>query len=305
MDILKFIYRDNVTIRFGGVCNNVACALGTFGLTPKFVTVRFNGEIGSLVGDHLKSHNVEWFPIEKYASLALFSAELDEKGNIHNEEFYDSHSLKLIKSSDIEQLTHTISENDLIITCTDLEIDTINYLSRTCQDLDIPLWVLSTSQIEAYKLAHIIPKPSGIGLNIKELKTIFQHLQDEVDNDLENVITTVSENLLADNGLCLLTLGNKGAVLIDKTVNKAYFQSVIPIEGYSTLGAGDVLFAGVVSAYLKNQQSITEDNLKNALMSTLSYIKSYQHGMGNSYLAIKVFSEEIVLPEMKHIAFNS
>src|SRR5687767_3077343 len=97
VDVVRRMADDNtcqeVELSFGGVCNNLVCALGALGVRPRFLSPRFIGDLESAVAGHFASNRVEWVRLACDAPLAVFQADLDNAGHIMSEQFVDNGSM--------------------------------------------------------------------------------------------------------------------------------------------------------------------------------------------------------------------
>ena len=89
LHILKSNYNEQLQMSFGGVCKNVACTLGSLGIKPLFISVKFSGEVGGTITEYFSDNNVEWIPFSCAASMPLFQATIDLSGNVINESFVE------------------------------------------------------------------------------------------------------------------------------------------------------------------------------------------------------------------------
>jgi sugar/nucleoside kinase (ribokinase family) len=232
-------------VRFGGVCNNIACALGVLDVPPIFVTPRYRGDIGRCLVAHFDCYGVKWIPVNASAALSLFVAQLDENGDVVYETFVDGGSIRALTPEALRQLSSYIEQAAVTISCTDLELDSLQEIARMSAHAAVPFWVVSTSKVEAPKLTALNTKPQFIGLNIAELQEIAR-----VSEHDTYAIAEAGSKLVAPDGACLITRGAEGAQLCFPATRTILLQRVERLRSESTIGAGDLMLASLLAARL-------------------------------------------------------
>jgi len=236
---------DTADLRFGGVCNNVACALGALGMSPRFVTATFSGDLGELIPVHLERHGVEWHPLSTRAPLAYYEAVLDASGEVSAERFFDTGSLNAITAEALRMLSGVFVGAGAIVGCTDLADDAIQMLQGVATDLSIPFFLASTSIQEIEKI-HRLKRPVDLlGMNLTELRALASGSFPTHASILQ-VVSAFS----AKYDACLVTRGPDGASLWTGRPHQFIEQAALPVTTRSVVGAGDVFFAGLVAAHL-------------------------------------------------------
>ncbi|HYH05731.1 MAG TPA: carbohydrate kinase family protein [Thermoanaerobaculia bacterium] len=232
-------------VRFGGVCNNVACALGALDIQPMFVTPRYRGDVGRCVATHLDAYGVRWIPVDATAALSLFVAQLDERGDVISETFVDGGSVRALTAATLRAFASFIDHAAAAVSCTDLELDSLHEIARMSAQAGVPFWLLSTSKVEAPKLAALTPKPQFVALNIGELQEI-----ERVDDGDICAAAEVGAKLVSPDGVCLITRGADGAQLCLSSTRTIFVQRVKRVRSDSTIGAGDLMLASLLAARL-------------------------------------------------------
>lgn len=270
IDSIRFVSEENkierVGLRYGGVCNNVACALGNIGFAPTFISTKYFGELGASVNTHLENNRVMWQPIENYAGLPFYQADIDPQGNVVQESFIDTSALNLLTASVLQEKLQEFSHARIIVTCTDLDSSSLLSIQRRALALGAEFWLLSSSALEVSKFRSV-SQANVIGMNISELSSLTKDKMTSYDQ-----ITRKAIELVSDHGACLVTLGSRGSLLCLRNSGKpeAFYQSVPPIVGKSPVAAGDILFACLLGNRLKGLS--WEEALNRATAATVAFI---------------------------------
>jgi sugar/nucleoside kinase (ribokinase family) len=271
IDSIRFLNEEKtvvrVGLRFGGVCNNVACALGNIGLAPIFISTRYVGELGASIGIHFKNNHVNWQPIEQHADLPFYQADINPQGEVIHESFIDTTALKLLTPITLQNKLREFSTTQALVTCTDLDLSSLLYIQDRASALGTELWLLSSSSLEVSKFRVLAPL-SGVGMNLSELSQLCGTKLTSFDRIAQEALKLVS-----NNGACLVTMGSRGSLLCIGNPEKAevFYQSVPPIVGKSPIAAGDVLFACLLGNRLK--KLAWGDALHAATASTIAFIR--------------------------------
>jgi sugar/nucleoside kinase (ribokinase family) len=237
--------RAPVVLRWGGVMNNVACALGMRGADPALVTVTYTGELAPAVPAHLAANRVRWVPLPTRLPLPLFHAELVD-GSVRHKVFIGDEALSALTPATLEADRAVLADAGLLVASTDAEEPTLAWLADTAAARGLPFWLISADPTEVGKL-----RPNGRGadlvaLNLPELSGwAGRALTDRAD------IVDAARDLTVPGGRCLVTLGAEGALLVPHGHAEVLFQPAPPIGNPSVaVGAGDVLFACLLAARL-------------------------------------------------------
>lgn len=269
---LLYTYNTNKTayqmqMAFGGVCKNVACVLGALGMHCDFISARYSGDMGRAIANYFQEHLVTWTPLEQIASPGLFQAHIDAGGQVFDESFSDNGSLEMLTPEVIQQSTHLFDNADTLITCTNLSVASLNALHDIARRRNAPYCVLVSSDLEAERLPKLAHKPDFIGMNQSEMR----HLTGKTYTHMTEIATD-ARALVADDGACLVTLGEKGALLALPSEAQFVFQPTDPVEVKSPVGAGDVLFTTLL-VHRYHHKTSWEAALHQATRHTRAYLR--------------------------------
>lgn len=242
-------YVGDISIFAGGKGINVSRALGALGVENKAIAVlgrenadRFeallngvdidcipiycDGAIRENITIHTKGSpetriSVDTFNISKKELDLSFEAVDCQNGDVLI--FAGRIPKGIAKSDVIERLLHLKSKGALL--CVDsnsFDLDDIKKLSP---------WLIKPNEVEVEQLT---------GIKIKEKSDVSIASKSFVNSGVKNT---------------LISLGGMGAILLSD--GTAYYAKVPKIEPVSTIGAGDSMIAGFVSAYIDGQTSQT------------------------------------------------
>jgi len=251
LDLLNFwdeshTASSGVRVEIGGVCKHVACVLGNLGAAPRFVTTRFPGELGGMLADRLTANQVDWQPLPIVAPFSLFQAHLDPLDHVFAESFVEGESIAALTP---ESLTAhpALIDAQIIVTCTNLSVSTIDALAAIAHRQGSQLWLLVSSAADVRRVAQLAQPPDMLSLNLDELRILTG------DPGLTEVadLGRAGQKTAAPSGHCLITLGRRGSLLCAPDEPRALYQPVAPIQGRSPVGSGDVLFASVLADRLR------------------------------------------------------
>lgn len=233
---------EEISLQLGGVCKRVACLIGESGLAPIFVSATFAGELASSVKITLADHGVSWRPIREQAGLAHYEAILDPNGQIEYELFTDNGSLAVLTPMQLVDHLREIDEVSAIVSCTDLDVQSIAALGRTASERKVHFWIVCSGTEDAAKLM-AVPAPCVIALNTTELEAVYGcHLHSEAE------VCAAAKRLSRGTTVVSVTMGGAGAILYHPVERKAFLQRVPSVSAESTVGAGDVLVGGLFVA---------------------------------------------------------
>lgn len=238
---------QQVQVALGGVCKHVACVLGNLGVAPRFVTTRFSGELGAPLTSVLHTNHVEWLPLPASASLSLFEGHLDAHDHVFDETFTDGESLELLTPASL-QSHGAFADARVIVSCTNLSAAALNELAQIANEVHASFWLLSSSTLEAPKIAQIKPPLDLVSLNVEELQWLVGYSLETVP---QIATAALKSRPMADK--YLVTLGSRGALFCQRGADYALFQPVEPLTGHSPIGGGDVLFAGLLAAKVQDR----------------------------------------------------
>lgn len=267
-------------LRFGGVCNNIVCGIGALDLSPIFISPRFSGDIGRGVAPHFEAHGVDWRPLDEYAALSLFIAQLDERGEVVDERFVDGGSVRALTAAAIRSIAPQWRDASVVVSCADLDLTTLSEIAALSKQSSVPFWLAATSREEAWKLPALEVAPQFVGLNIRELQEIAP-----VDENDTLAIAAAAADLVTTDGACLVTRGSRGAQLCLPETRTVIYQPVTPIQGHSTVAAGDLLFASMLSA--RSEGKSWEDALHESARRAASFIIRNVAQAANAYALLR------------------
>ena len=240
---------SDTVLRWGGVINNMACALGVLGHDPVFMSVNYSGEFRRAVAGNLKANGVNWLPFQTASGIPFFRAKVDEQGNIADESFAGEKAIALLTPAMLAAHAEAIANSSAIVTCTDLPGPTIRWLREITRESGTSFWLLSSAWEEVRKFYVASHGADCASLNIKE----FAELSNGGKIDRSNILRTAS-GIVAGTGQCLITLGRNGSLLVDIAREEIHYQpSPAIMLGWSSLAAGDVLFGCLLAARLAGE----------------------------------------------------
>lgn len=232
---------SRVSLSFGGVAKNVACALAERRQTVRLVTPGHEPEWRAALAEHLQARGVIWRPWNLIRPLPLYEAVLEPNGDVRRERFYDNGAFAALQPAWLEQTrADWLADAELVIATSDLHARSLKALGRLCRVQQVAFGVISSSVAKAGRLRGL--DTQLLALNLAEL----QHLEPQAAN-LRTQARAVA-GLLGPAGAGLLTLGAAGAMLVLPTAGQALLQPVPLLRPASTVGAGDTLFASLVEA---------------------------------------------------------
>jgi ribokinase len=109
-----------VSLRWGGVTSNMACAAGTLGADPLFVSVAYAGEFRWAVSNHLTTNAVTWLPLPVTTNLPFFYARTTPSGNVAEEMFIGEAALTALTPALLAPWQDIIINSSAVVTCTDV-----------------------------------------------------------------------------------------------------------------------------------------------------------------------------------------
>uniref|UniRef100_A0AAU2K400 Carbohydrate kinase family protein n=1 Tax=Streptomyces sp. NBC_00049 TaxID=2903617 RepID=A0AAU2K400_9ACTN len=237
--------KDPATLRWGGVSNNAACALGARGARPALVTVEYSGELGPAVRGHLAGNGVDWLRLPVRSPLPVFHAELVD-GSVADKRFLGERALGLITPELLDRSRGLFDDAAVIAAGTDDEAPALAWLADTARDLGVPFWLLSADPNEVSKLRPEGRRADLVALNQRELSLwAGRPLTGRAE------IVAAARQLPAPGGRCLVTLGEAGSLLVPADGSEVVEQPAASLAGeVITVGAGDVLFGCLLAGRL-------------------------------------------------------
>ncbi|OLR92321.1 PfkB family carbohydrate kinase [Actinokineospora bangkokensis] len=234
--------RAPATLRWGGVMNNVACALGARGTRPVFITADYTGELRTAVEAHLTTNGAVWRPAPVRSPLPVFHAELVD-GSVSAMHFIGQEALDALTPRAVgEHVVAHVAESAVVASGTDSHADNLAWLRRTAAEAGKPFWLLSADPEEVSKL---VPgsRADLVALNHRELCLwAGRDLPDHRE-------TAAAARELAGDGHVVVTLGAEGSLAVGPGIDGVVVHRVErPLRDVVTVGAGDVHFAALLEA---------------------------------------------------------
>ncbi|MFD9356346.1 carbohydrate kinase family protein [Streptomyces sp. NPDC060031] len=237
--------QDPAILRWGGVANNAACAMGARGARPALVTVEYSGEIGPAVGGHLAGNGVDWLRLPARAPLPVFHAELVE-GSVADKRFYGERALGLITPALLDRSRGLFDDAAVLAAGTDAGAPALAWLADAARDRGVPFWLLSADPNEVSKL-----RPEGRGADLVALNRRELSLWAGRSLTGREDLVAAARQLPAPGGRCLVTLGEEGSLLVPADGSEVVCQPASSLtDEVITVGAGDVLFGCLLAGRL-------------------------------------------------------
>jgi sugar/nucleoside kinase (ribokinase family) len=234
-----------VTLRWGGVMNNTACAMGMRGAGPLLVTAQYTGELASAVSHHLAGNRVRWHPLPVVTPLPLFHAQLVE-GSVADKVFLGEDALTSLSPEVLDKHRSVFDEASVIVAGTDSDEATLAWLADLTAARGLPFWLLSADPTEVGKLRPFGRSAALVATNLRELS-----LWDGRTLTERAAVVEAARRLAAPDGRCLVTLGAAGALLVSADAGQEWFEPAPSVEGLPVaVGAGDVMFGCLLAARL-------------------------------------------------------
>jgi ribokinase len=236
---------STISIRWGGVMSNMACALGVLHASPILVSAAYEGEMHEAASGHLHGNCVTWVQLDIDVPMPLFQARLAD-GTVADEHFIGTDAFDVMTPAMLESRRGLLATASAISTCTDLPVETLVTLSELAAEVKIPYWVLVADVTGAVHLRDIEPKPSCVALNVSELGA-WASAELGAPSDIADVLG----ELLPARCRALVTLGAAGSLLVTGGETAILYQPTARLpEGISSVGAGDVMFGSLLAARL-------------------------------------------------------
>lgn len=235
-----------IMLRWGGVMQNAACALAATGGKPTLVTADYEGEFHRAVADHLTGNGVTWKTLELSVPLPVYLARAVGDGRVRDETFIGTQAVDRLAADALDARQELFGNASAIVSCTDLPPEGLAWLGATASRLDVPFWLLCSSALKVSTLTVPRTRPAMIFLNAGELAGWAGHPLRSVDE-----VAAMAARLTGPAGRCVVTLGEKGACLVEGSGDFIY-QPVEPLESAATsVAAGDVMFGCLLGAHLQ------------------------------------------------------
>lgn len=171
-----------------------------------------------------------------------------------------------IKISNIHDLKDTIKKTDGVYTTTNLDLESLYFLSCFCKEFNIPLFLDVPSQHTQLNLAKL------------DDVTFFAPNRQEAGLLLNRSIGSIEEAKLAAlelrksvKGIIVITLDKDGCIILDQNSEDLKHFETTPQVGVDETAAGDIFRSVLFDSYLKKKslESSIEKALLIATCSTL------------------------------------
>lgn len=274
-----------VTFSFGGVGKNIAENISRLGIESKFITALGDDIYGKDIETYLKAQNVD-------LSDSLFLK--DEQTSMYVAILNDGKEMEMaVSSTDIcrhitplhlEKSLKTIMEAKILVVDTNLEQNSLRYLTELKNRPEIILDTVSTTKAAKVKdfigKFHTV-KPNRIEAEILSDITIYD------DKDLLKI-----GDFFLNKGVkkVFVSLGSQGTFYMDGEQNGIIkTPRLVPV---STAGAGDAFVAGI--AYSQYNDFDIERSAKFGIAA--SVLTSLSNGTVNEHMTAK--NVETIIKEM-------
>ncbi len=226
----------------GGAPFNVAWHLQAFGANPLFISSIGNDSFGQRITEAMQEWSMDSSGIQTDTQHPSGKVEITFQGNDHSFVIADHSAYDYINSANLPilpedyfiyhgslALRHETSGNTL---------DLIRNSHPSFIDINLrsPWW-------EKDKITSLLEKATWIKLNQDELDIVIPDTQ-----DLDQQIIQLRKRFPAS--LFIITLGNKGAVAIDKNGHQSSIQPQRQYKVVDTVGAGDAFTSVIILGIL-------------------------------------------------------
>jgi sugar/nucleoside kinase (ribokinase family) len=243
LDVLEHKDEERIRAGFGGVAHNFAFAASLLGVGTVFVSPLYEGDLGAAVKARLARAGVRWHPLDP-APLAHFFAEIEPDGSLGAHRFVDNHAFDPLTPATLSEKTIDVPDSCAAIgTCTDLSVDALQTLRRTALSHGIPFWLIASDQTTSVRASALEPRADVMCLNSSELAHLAQ-----VDGEDVTALARAALSLVGPTGVAAVTMGARGALLVDRGTASCWYQPQRGLPGRSSLGAGDVFAAALLAA---------------------------------------------------------
>jgi len=237
-----------VTLRWGGVANNVACALAARGAAPILVTADYRSELRPALAGHYVAAGVEWTPLGEPTPLPLFNGELVD-GSVARMQFLGDEALHRLTPDLLAQQEDLLDRASVLVGSTDCDRDALDWLAEAAERRGVDFWLVSADPNEVHKLRGAGPPAHLVSVNRRELALWAGAALAERGELIEAAL-----RIAAPDGRCLVTLGAEGALLVSAGDGRLLTQPAARIhEPELVVGAGDVFVGCLLGARLAGQ----------------------------------------------------
>jgi 1-phosphofructokinase len=264
---------------------NVSVMLNTLGVKSTIL-----GFFGGFTGDYLLNQLGRYLNIHLRPTLVKGTSRINVK-LIHDQETELNAAGPEINGSELNNLLNqlnTITPKDVVVISgsstandkTGLIEQIVKFIIQRKID-----FVLDVSGPELKKL--IKYKPLLIKPNLSE----FQFLADTETTDIKKLYAQARKVADITQNRVLLSLGENGAILVDKT--KAYYAEAPKVKVKHTVGAGDALLAGYMFKFDK-----TSDHKVSLAFATALAVKKVEGADVTNLAALEAFAATIKIKSL-------
>ena len=254
IDIQGYSYSDikmqdsnpgKVTVSYGGVAKNVIDNISRMGIRSEFITVLGDDMYGEKIKKYLIQQNIDIsdsiFLKDQHTSTYL--SVLDSNGEM-SVAIASMDIFKTLTPDYLEKHSKKLEYAKIIVTDTNLEIDTLKYISTFKDKTKVILDLVSTKK--AMKVINFIGEFHTIKPNKIEAEAL-SGIKISNEKDLMRV-----GNFFINKGVenLFISLGSKGVFYMSKS-EKGYIKpkKILP---KNVTGAGDALTAGIAYGMVNN-----------------------------------------------------
>lgn len=239
----------NIFVCSGGVGLTMARNLAQLGMETYLCTLVGDDTFGEYIIQEAKLSGVQVKAIQKNTNFptAIYSALLNTNG-ITEYAVYDGKLINNITPSVISSYKFLIKSTDLIITNSNLKLDTLEFLADIAKANGIFFFFNVTKSSEKMNFENIFNKTSLLGINNFELESILGY-----PISPPTVVDAGKELLSKGIKEVIVTLGKDGVFYCNSSI--FYLIKALPSNIVDTTGAGDALCSAFLY-YRMNNASI-------------------------------------------------
>ncbi len=228
-----------VHVSFGGVCKNIIENISNLDINTKLITIFGDDIYSDKIKDHLTSKNIDFINslFMQNTNSSTYLSIIDDNGEM-NVAISAMDIFKHLTSEFLETKKNIIDRAKIVVTDTNLEIDTLKYIANSKFKTKLVLDTVSTSKAE--KVKDIIGSFNTVKPNKIEAE-ILSGIKIKNEDDLNKVGA-----FFIDKGVenIFISLGNKGLFYMNRN-ERGIITSKKKIDVVNVTGAGDSLVAGI------------------------------------------------------------
>jgi ribokinase len=271
------IFGKDFEIGFGGKGANQAVAIAKLGGNPFVVTAVGNDLFGPLVKENFKNQGIDttWIKTVDGKTSGVAPIFVDKNG--YNSIFIIPGANSYLEPEDIFQIKSVLTEMSFFLLQLEIKLDTVYAVLDLAHELG--------------KKVILNPAPAR-NLDWKYLEGIYLFAPNETELHTLTGVNTSSRDdilkgahLLLEKGVqnVLVTLGEKGSLLVNNTINRSF--PAYPVKSIDTTGAGDA-FIGALVHFLCQGKGLEESIDKASGYAALS---TTQRGTQKSFTDRETF----------------